>query len=108
MKLYKERFNLDVITSNPEQLVRTASNFKDGNFYEQLFEQFLRRLPSHFKLLNKTVPWHSIRIILGSYRYETHQIREIVKMWCQLGLVELVPFRGIKIIRDKDELSFLR
>ena len=83
--------------------VKSSKNFSSSAkyfFYQKLFfEEFLPRLPDQFIIFNKTIPFHTIRIILGSFRYTKWDIREIVKKWVSLGLVEYSKFRGIKLLR---------
>jgi|YelNatPaOPRAMG01_1025707.scaffolds.fasta_scaffold22197_6 hypothetical protein len=74
----------------------------ENSFYQKLFfEEFLPRLPDQFIIFNKTIPFHTIRIILGSFRYTKWDIREIVKKWVSLGLVEYSKFRGIRLRGDE-------
>jgi hypothetical protein len=72
----------------------------EETYYQKLFyEEFLLRLPDQFRIFNRTIPFHTVRIILGSFRYTKCDIREIVKKWVSLGLVEYSKFRGIKLLR---------
>ncbi|MEM5883076.1 MAG: hypothetical protein QXQ77_02445 [Candidatus Aenigmatarchaeota archaeon] len=71
-----------------------------SDFYLLLFDEFKRKIPSEFLFFDKTIPFHSVRIILSRHRYSSHQIKAIVRAWRELGLISYVKFRGIKLAAD--------
>jgi hypothetical protein len=78
-----------------------GSSIDEQLFYKRLFfNEFLPRLPDQFKIFNRTIPFHAVRIILGSFRYNKPQIRVITKRWNSLGLIEFSKFRGVKLKGD--------
>ena len=88
---------IDDINKIDNKFVKFTTSNPEDEFYIKLYNEFLQKLPNSFRLLNHTIPFPMVRLLLSVYRYDKYQIRNITKAWLRLGLCELIQFRGVKL-----------
>jgi hypothetical protein len=82
-----------------EKLETTAfkSDKTHEHFYIDLFNLFTKSIPLEFLNTSRIIPFSVIRLVLSWYRLDKKETNLIMRKWAQLGFIEIVKFKGIKL-----------
>jgi hypothetical protein len=74
----------------------------DERFYIDLFNLFTKSIPLEFLDASRVIPFSIVRLVLSWYRLGKKETNLIMRKWAQLGFVEIVKFKGIKLCLNGD------
>jgi hypothetical protein len=78
--------------------IRTFKTHRiDEHFYLNLFDLFTKSLPLEFLNTSRIIPFSIVRLVLSWYRLGKKETNLIMRKWAQLGFIEIVKFKGIKL-----------
>jgi hypothetical protein len=78
------------------------SDNTENQFYSNLFDLFTNSLPVEFLETSKVIPFSIVRLVLSWYRLGKKETNLIIRKWSQLGFIEIVKFKGIKLRLNGD------
>jgi hypothetical protein len=79
------------------ELTAFKTHKTNENFYLDLFNLFTKSIPLEFLDTSKIIPFSIVRLVLSWYRLDKRETNLIMKKWEQLGLIEIMKFKGIKL-----------